>query len=146
MAFWSPNGRYLAVGVGPNNPCSSCRADGHPYYAIRLAGSKAVSLGTALDEGAISWAQNASFAVLSSPLGRFTYDDKHLVWVDLATGARRALTRSPQWADTQPAVSPDGTRIAFVRGRGAPLSTHLTPQQLFGSRHVFLMSATGFIG
>jgi Tol biopolymer transport system component len=143
VAFWSPDGRYVTVGVGPNIPCNSCRVDGHPYYAIPLEGGKVVSLSTALDEGAISWAANGSFVVLSSPAGRITYMNKHLVRVDLAGGARRTLTNSAQWADIEPAVSPDGTWIAFARGRAAASSTHLTPVQLIASRHVFLLGADG---
>jgi TolB protein len=143
VAFWSPDGRYLTVGVGPNTPCNSCRVDGHPYNAIPLGGGKVVSLGTALDAGAISWAATGSLVVLSSPASRITYMNKHLVRVDLPGGARRALTNSAQWADVEPAVSPNGKQIAFARGRAARPSTRLTPVQLIASRHVSLLGVDG---
>ena len=143
VVFWSPDGRFLTVGVGPGIPCNPCRADGLPYYAILVAGGKGVPLGTALAPGeAISWAPDGSSVVLSSPLGRFTYLDKHLFRVDPITGAQRALSHDWRWADTEPAVSPDRKHIAFARGR-ASLSTHLTPAQLIASRHVYLMDADG---
>jgi len=143
VAFWSPDGRFLTVGVGPNIPCDSCRVDGHPYYAVPIAGGKVVSLGTALDAEAISWASNGSLVVLSSPAGRITYDDKHLVRVDPVGRARRTLTNSAQWADIEPAVSPNGNQIAFDRGRAARRFPHLMPVQLIASRHVFLLNAEG---
>lgn len=143
VAFWSPDGRFLTVGAGPNMLCDSCRADGHPYYAFPLAGGKPVSLGTALDVGAISWAADSSFVVLSRPAGRITYLNKHLVRVDLPGGRQRTLTDEPRWADIEPAVSPDKKEIAFVRGKAGGPSIHLTPVQLIASRHVFLMGAHG---
>jgi len=142
-AFWSPDGRFLTVAVGPDFPCSSCHADGHPYYVIPGGGGKVVSLGTALDPGAISWAPDGSYVVLSAPGGRETYLDKHLVRVDPATGLRHALTGSRKWADIEPEVSPDGKLIAFARGRSSGASTRVTPVELIASRHVLVMEANG---
>jgi WD40-like Beta Propeller Repeat len=143
VAFWSPNGRFLTVGVGPDIPCSSCRADGRPYYAIPTTGGTAVSLGTALDNAAISWAPDESYVVLASPGGRETYSGKHLVRIDPSTGSRRVLTDGGKWAAIEPDVSPDGTRVAFARGRTSGPSHRLTPVALIASRHLFVMGSDG---
>lgn len=143
VAFWSPNGRFLTVGVGPDIPCSSCRADGHSYHAIPVGGGPMVALGTALDYGTLSWAPDGASIVLSSPGGRETYFDKHLVRVDPTTGSRRALDNRRRWADIEPRVSPDGTRVAFARGRTSGPSARVTPVELIASRHVWVVNADG---
>lgn len=122
-AAWSPDGRFLTVGVGPATPCSSCRADGLPYYAVPVDGGRPIPLRTGLN-GEVAWTHDGALVVQSSPLearpgtlGRFFYTDKHLVRIDTATGAQRQLTADPTDADTEPAVSPDGGLVAAVRGR-----------------------------
>lgn len=143
VAFWSPNGQFLTVGVGPDIPCDSCRADGHPYYAIPTSGGTAVSLGTALDNATISWAPDGSYIVLSSPGGRETYGDKSLVRTDTSTGSKRALTDGGKWSAIEPDVSPDGTRVVFSRGRTFGPSHRVMPVALIASRHLFVMGSDG---
>jgi len=156
VAVWSPDGRFLTVGVGPDQPCASCRADGVPYEAVPVDGGSPVPLGSALQpDEALSWSPAGSFVVLSTllgqgALGRETYAGKQLVRVDLPSGNRRDLSHETDWADVEPAVSPDGTTIAFARGRAqqpwtsatAPGSGN-TPVELIASRHVWLMDADG---
>jgi len=144
IVLWSPDDRFLTVGIGPDMQCESCRADGRPYDAIPVAGGKVVYLGTALaPDEAISWAPGGSYVVLSSPAGRETYQNKHLFRVDSTTGAQRTLSHDWRWADIEPAVSPDGKHVAFARGRAQGPSTRLTPVELIASRHLFLMGADG---
>jgi Tol biopolymer transport system component len=145
VVFWSPDGRFVTVGVGPNQACNSCRADGRQYYAISAADGTFVALGTALSpDEAISWSPDGSYAVLSSGrLSRETYADKHLVQMSPITGTRHALTHGKRWADVEPAVVPDGKHIAFARGLAATPSTRLTNVQLIASRRLFLMDANG---
>jgi Tol biopolymer transport system component len=143
VAFWSPNGRFLTVGVGPDIPCSSCRADGRRFYAIPTSSGTTVSLGTALDEDAISWAPDGSYVVVSDPGGRETYFDKHLVRINPSTGARRVVSDGGKWAAIEPDISPDGTRVAFTRGRTSGPSTRETPIGLIASRHLFVIAANG---
>jgi Tol biopolymer transport system component len=69
--------------------------------------------------------------------------DKHLFRVDPITGARHALSHNSRWAYIEPAVAPDGRRIAFVRGQAENPQAHVTPVQLIASRHIFLMDADG---
>lgn len=155
-AAWSPDSRYLAVGVGPNEPCASCRADGVPYYAIPIGGGKPIILGSALDPvETLAWAPKSAFVVLSSwigshVVGRETYGKKHLIRIDLPAGTRRDLSRDSSVADVEPAVSPDGALIAFARGRAQQPWKNLTtpgpgntPVELIASRHLWLMNADG---
>ncbi len=142
IVLWSPHGRFLTVGVGPDTPCGSCRADGRPYYAISIATGTVVPLGTALGpDGAISWASDDAYVVLSNPAGRETYANKHLVRVDPITGTRRSPSHDARWSDIDPAVSPGGSLIAFARGRAPSTAPNVTTVALIASRHLFLMGA-----
>ncbi|HEX8919603.1 MAG TPA: hypothetical protein VF898_13955 [Chloroflexota bacterium] len=145
IVFWSPDGRFLTVVVGPNMGCESCRADGRPYDAVPLAGGSPIPLGTALGpDEAVSWAPDGSYLVLSSgPSGRQTYVEKRLVRVTPLTGTRRALVSAGHWSDVEPAVSPNGTQIAFARGRSETSDTRLTPPDLIASRRIYTMDADG---
>jgi eukaryotic-like serine/threonine-protein kinase len=72
--------------------------------------------------GRLSWSSDGKWLAFAdrddanAPSGIF------LVSVD--TGERRRITTppvdvAPKWGDTQPAFSPDGRRLAFIRGRAA---------------------------
>jgi Tol biopolymer transport system component len=151
LVIWSPDGRYLVVGVGPDQPCGSCRADGLPYAAIPVDGGKPLPLGSALAPAeALSWAPDGSFVVLSGPLGRETYVDKDLTRIDLPSGIRRDLAPEANWADVEPAVSPDGKTVAFARGRAQPPGSGAiatgpedSPSNLIASRRIWLVDANG---
>jgi len=150
VGVWSPDGKYLTIGVAPGDQCNSCRADGLTYYVLPVDGSAAHKLDGSLWDGAAPWAANDARVVLSGPFGRETYRRKHLEAFDPATGAHIDLASSPAWADIQPAVSPDGTRIAFTRGQAmqerlapTPLPTQPIPTQLIASRHIWVMGADG---
>lgn len=118
----SPNGGYLAVGVGPDQACQSCRADGVPFSAIPVAGGAPMLLESALEHGALAWAPNGDWLVLSGPLGRETYDKKRLTRFNVANGpnitrgTRADLANDAAWSDLNPAIAPDGGQIAFARG------------------------------
>lgn len=159
-AQWSPDGQFILVAAGPDIPCASCRAGGQPFYAVPASGGPAVQLGTALHDAngsgfwAASWAPDDSFVVMSTGIGRETYMRKQLVRFDPTTGAPIALTNDPDWADNEPAVSPDGSEIAFARGEAETLQGQLTgppPPGITGnvnieaiaSRRIWLMQAGG---
>jgi Tol biopolymer transport system component len=154
---WAPSGQSLVVWVGPPAPCVSCRADGAPIMGVRVRDGSTARLGSSLGPGSLAWMPNDE-AVAVEPSGRETYRDKHLVRLDPATGRRGALTDDPQFADVEPAVSPDGRQIVFARGRAqqqpAPISTPLpgvtssplpgnAPLDLIGSRRLWHIAADG---
>jgi Tol biopolymer transport system component len=147
-AFWSPDGRYFALGVGPDSPCASCRADGLPLYAVPVDGRSSIPLGTALvgfrGADALTWAPSGSYVVLSAPGGRETYRHKQLQRFDPATGASQDLSRDQQWSDVEPTVSPDGKEIAFARGQSLRDNQGITDMRsLIASRRIWLMDASG---
>jgi Tol biopolymer transport system component len=94
---WSPDGRTIAYAAGDGSSGELALYD--------LASGRTQSLGQETT-GAIDW----------SPDGRrLVYDDGGSVFaVDVATGQARRLLANAQEA----AWSPDGTLLAFVRGRG----------------------------
>lgn len=144
-AAWSPNGRYLTVGVGPDIPCNSCRADGIPYYAAPVDGGAPISLGAGFGRPLpYSWAPDASFVVTSGPIGREPTEHKRLLRTDLPSGAQRTLDEQPNAVDVEPAVSPDGRTVAFARGVGGPLVSGSAPQTAsLESRRIWLVDANG---
>ncbi|HLZ68673.1 MAG TPA: hypothetical protein VKV26_02070 [Dehalococcoidia bacterium] len=142
VAWFSPDGRFLTVGVGPAMPCSSCRADGLPFYAVPVDGGAPIALGSGLARGTVAWAPDDSFVVLSGPLGRFAYTDKHLYLTETATGAQRQLTNDRTAADTVAAVSPNGRLIAFVRAHD-PGSAAGGPVAPSAARRIWLATPDG---
>ncbi|MBI3974547.1 MAG: hypothetical protein HY332_24995 [Chloroflexi bacterium] len=108
---WSPDGKWVLVGVGPAMPCVSCRVDGLPFYAIPVAGGPAVPLDSALADvtltgltsgvrgDSLAWSPDGAWLVLSAGAGRETYVRKQLVRFDPATGAPTDLSGDPARAD-----------------------------------------------
>lgn len=145
IAWFSPAARFLTVGVGPAMPCNSCRADGLPFYAVPVDGGAPLALGSGLGRGSIAWAPDDSFAVVSGPIGRFNYTDKHLTLTDMRTGAQRPLTNDPAYADTAPAVSPAGNLVAFVRGRdpGGSVNGADAVNAALATRRIWLVTPDG---
>ncbi len=66
--------------------------------------------------------------------GYLVHRRSHLYLLTVATGAIEALT-SGDWDDEKPAWSPDGTRIAFISGRGSDADRT-------NDTNVFVMAAT----
>lgn len=128
---WTPSGQALIVWVGPPNPCNSCRADGTSMIGLRISDGSTIALGNSLGPGFLTWMRNDA-AVAVEPSGRETYQNKHLVRVEPATGRRAPLTDEAHFADLEPAVAPDGKLIVFARGRALqdPLSNISSTQPL----------------
>ncbi len=144
LVVWSPEGRYLTVGVGPDMFCASCRADGWSYSVVPVGGGRTIAVGSGLEpDEALSWAPRDSYLVIAGPAGRETYGDKHLTEVDPKTGSRRATSRDPRYADIEPAVSPDGVHVAFARSRAQSTSASPIPLPLIASRQVYTLDAAG---
>jgi dipeptidyl aminopeptidase/acylaminoacyl peptidase len=156
VVAWAPGGERLAVWVGPANSCASCRAGGLPVLVVDARTGQAQAVGAALGTavrgfGALAWAPDGRFVVLADSTQRETYEDKHLIRVDLPPGARTKLARDERYADTQPAVSPDGRWVAFARGWAqvdgrpqGPVDPDLHPNvATIASRRIWLVEADG---
>jgi len=102
---WSPGGRSIAYSAGP-----------HGARTIHLVGAdgnrdRLLTAGPA-DQHDPAWSRGNTIAfVQTNPSGEDIYT------VGVRGGTPRQLTRKPG-DDADPAWSPDGRRIAFVRGRG----------------------------
>src|SRR5439155_9263987 len=55
---WSPDGRWLALLLGPSEPCVSCRADGQQLAVTAADGSVTYQVGMLVRGGWLSWAPN----------------------------------------------------------------------------------------
>jgi acylaminoacyl-peptidase len=104
---WSPDGRSLVVTTSS-------------FGATREADRRARRKAKPPAPGETPHSDYRYFDRLQNMLnGRGFVDDKiaHLWLVDAASGAARRLTDGPT-SDSEPAWSPDGTRIAFAASRG----------------------------
>ena len=103
LPAWSPDGRFIAF--------SRNTSSGQAVYMVPALGGEERKVA---DAGiGLSWLPDSRSLVLASPLPPL--DTGGLVVVSLDSGDRRPLTTPQPYADSLPAVSPDGARVAFVR-------------------------------
>jgi hypothetical protein len=111
--WWRPGIALWALGR-----CNSCNADGDPFFVIPAPGARPRLLGTTLAGSGVAAAATGSLALVnSSPsgLGRLIWQGKHLgVCGPRATGCA-SVPSPPGTVTLDPAWSPGGTTLAFVR-------------------------------
>ena len=99
----------------------------HVFVVPAEGGSpRQVTRGNFEHRGPIEWLPDgASLLVTSNRAAGWEYDmlDSELYRVDLASGAVQALT-DRDGADSEPALSPDGSRVAYVGFDDRKLATH----------------------
>ena len=117
---------------------------------VRTSDGSTRPLGSSLGPGFVAWLPTGE-AIVVEPGGRETYVEKHLVRADPATGARTPLAQDTRYVDLEPAVSPDGQQVAFVRGWAqvngqpqGPIASDLHPNvATIASRRIWLMAPDG---
>lgn len=147
---WSPDGRWLALLLGPPEACAACRADGQDLAVVSADGGATLSVGPLVRGGWLSWAPDSSYLVAAIGEGRETYRNKRIVRFDVPSGAVTTLAGGPDSVGIQPEVSPDGRSVAFTAAPGLvgdPFTNldaaHGYPKALIGGRCVAIASPTG---
>ena len=113
---WSPDGATIAFDDGQNLHGSPASIPNGRIYTVGADGSNLVEVPMEGRAFAPSWAPDGTrLAVAAEAPGSVP----GIAWLDPATGAMTSVTSNPYdgYWDAEPDVSPDGTRIVFVRVR-----------------------------
>jgi Tol biopolymer transport system component len=106
---WSPDGRYIAF----------CRGLGErsEIWMIPALGGAERKLGEAAGDSGLSWSPDGKFLAVSDRSTPQAAEGVSLISPE--TGEKRTLTSPPNqyFGDFIPHFSPDGKKLAFVRGR-----------------------------
>lgn len=108
-AVWSPDGTSLAY-------VFNCEGTGGIYTIPAIGGTPRKIADAPLGAVGLDWSADGTLVAYSA---RSTYTEPSKIFIcDLAAGQSRALTLPPAGTrgDVRPVFSPDGRRLAFVRG------------------------------
>lgn len=119
-AGWSPDGQRLLFWLRPGH-CLSCAADGLPLQSLARGAREPVALPVTLMPTAwLSWRPGTGELLMVRGGGRPVWDEKSLTLCDAKTGKCRDLPQPERSVSLDPAWSPDGERMAFVRAERRP--------------------------
>ena len=124
LPAWSPDGGTIAFARSDGRTCD--------VILLSVADRRERRLTTCgnLEEPHLAWSPNGEWLVESFAPGPDPHRGWQIARVSTATGVREALTLPTPGTlgDHSPSVSPDGSRIAFVRAiNGATGDIHLLP-------------------
>lgn len=123
---WAPDGKRLAFAERDN--AGRCQV---AVYSLQTAAVTRVADCLPLWTPLLAWSPQSSLLAYT---GTAEADGAGLFLLDLANGDRRQLTHHDTLlSDHQPAWSPDGQRIAFVRSQAADASRDLYLTDLHGN-------------
>ncbi len=117
--WWRP----LGIGFWAGGNCASCNADGDPFYIILMPGSRPRLRGTTLADPSldqVAAASNGRLAIVAETRGpgmggRLIWQDRAVKVCGPAAAACTAVALPASDVTLDPAWSPNGTQLAFVR-------------------------------
>lgn len=112
---WSPDGQDLVFWSEPNHS-PSIEADGLDLLSLSLASGEVQRFATTLTYADwLSWSPVGHRLLLLQGSGREIWHDKSLAMCDVQTGPCNVLPQPAGVAPLDPALSPDGGQVAYVR-------------------------------
>ena len=113
---WSPEGDLIAFDDGRHLAGSALPLPNGSIYTVRPDGSGLERIPHRGEASAPSWSPDGDrLAVATRQAGR----DPGIAWLDVSSGEMTSVTTNPYegYWDAEPDVTPDGSRIAFIRVR-----------------------------
>jgi DNA-binding winged helix-turn-helix (wHTH) protein/Tol biopolymer transport system component len=126
---WSPDGREIAF----LRHADPAQLDIHEIVVVSALGGAERRLGTTLSEGhGLDWSPDGGLLAFVNKIAAGAPDA--IFVLAMASGQRRQLTTPPQTTqlagDRQPAFSPDGRSVAFVRYHGRSIASDVFVQSV----------------
>ncbi len=145
LGRWWPDAKGILFWVRPSH-CNSCAVDGLPLFSLAAGTDKPVTLPDALlRTDWLSWTPDGELLMVRGG-GRTAWHQKQLAYCKVTTGACRDLPQPETAVTLDPAVAPDGSRIAAVRAERRPVTWTFTPEEHLAwqtSRSLWLISPDG---
>jgi dipeptidyl aminopeptidase/acylaminoacyl peptidase len=141
--------RRQGIGYWALGACTSCNADGDPLFAIRSPGAPPRPLGNTLAGGGldqVAAAAGGRLAIVAevpgAGLGRLIWQGRR-IRVCGPAAACAAVPSPPGTVTLDPAWSPDGTTLAFVRApaRASPNFPQPVVARWYGAHQLWLYEA-----
>jgi Tol biopolymer transport system component len=118
LSGWWPNGQGLIFMIDPGHS-SSIAADGLTLYSISLHGNTKTLIKTLGYQDWLSWAPSGTKLLVVSGTGREIWTGKSLSVCDAAAGSCHVLSMPKGSVALDPAWSPNGKQVAYVRAKDA---------------------------
>jgi hypothetical protein len=146
LAGWWPDGRGLLAWLDEQNS-ASLAADGLPVVSVPLSGRKVATLGlTLVYSPFVATSPGTGLAALAAGGDREEWDGKTVLLCRLAGGCTGLPGGQPGPTDTDPALSPDGTSLAFIHGAGSGMPDNFSQAsigQWYATRSLWILVLPG---